>query len=195
MIVTNLASKPRLNTRPVWTLTAVAGLITVVLMVVNVRLFVSSSQNLEIQLVRRETLQTERQTLATTFEGHDAVLNKVPWRGLGSRINAVNALLAEHSFSWSEMLDRLAKVLPWQVRVVSVAPVVEGGVVNLGIQAVSQDRDGFLELLDRMVADPHFVDPLPKHEMPPEAGGVGYRFVMTVTYIPNTKETAEAGDK
>lgn len=185
MIVANLASKPRLNTRPVWIVTGVAVLIGLVLAAVNVRLFLTSNQTLEEQIVRRDMLQIQRNELRREFSGHAAVLERVPWKSLGARIELVNEVLEEHRFSWSDLLDHLAEVLPWQVRIVSVSPSVGKEGVTLGLEAVSKDREGFLNLLDRMVADPYFDDPLPSREDWPEGGQSSeYVFSMRVLFLP-----------
>ncbi len=185
MIVANLASKPRFNTRPVWILTGAAVLIGLVLTAVNIRLFLSSNQTLEEQIVRRDMLQLRRDALGGEFSGHSAVLDQVPWQSLGARIELVNEVLAEHRFSWSDLLDHLAEVLPWQVRVVSVSPSLDDDGVTLDLEAVSKDREGFLDLLDRMVADPYFDDPLPSRETWPEGGQSSeYLFRMRVVYLP-----------
>ncbi len=185
MIVANLASKPRFNTRPVWILTGAAVLIGLVLAAVNIRLFLSSNQTLEEQIVRRDMLQLRRDALGGEFSGHSAVLDQVPWQSLGARIELVNEVLAEHRFSWSDLLDHLAEVLPWQVRVVSVSPSLDDDGVTLDLEAVSKDREGFLDLLDRMVADPYFDDPLPSRETWPEGGQSSeYLFRMRVVYLP-----------
>ena len=185
MIVANLASKPRMNTRPVWVLTAVAVIVGLVLTAVNIRLFLTSNQTLEELIVRRDMLLLEREALATEFSGHAKILDQVPWRSLGARIDLVNEVLAEHRFSWSDLLEHLAEVLPWQVRVVSVSPSLGDDGVTLSLEAVSKDREGFLDLLDRMVADPYFDNPSPNQETWPEGGRSSeYIFKMRVTYLP-----------
>lgn len=185
MIVANLASKPRLNTRPVWLVTAVAVGVGLVLTAVNIRLFLTSNQTLEEQIVRRDMLQIQRDALGGEFSTHAAILERVPWKSLGARIELVNEVLEEHRFSWSDLLDHLAEVLPWQVRIVSVSPSVGKEGVFLGLQAVSKDREGFLNLLDRMVKDPYFDGPLPSREDWPESGQSSeYIFSMKVMYLP-----------
>ncbi len=194
MIVPNLAARPRINTRPVWIVTAVAVAIGLVLTAINVRLFLSSNQTLEELIVRRDMLQLQRDALAQEFSGHAEVLGSVPWKGLAARIQRVNDILEEHGFSWSGLLDDLAAVLPWQVRVVSVAPTLGDDGVTLSLQAVSKDRDGFLDLLDRMVADPHFEDPLPSRETWPEGGqSAEYVFALSVTYHPGAAVEEDEG--
>ena len=183
MIVANLASKPRLNTRPVWVVTGAALLIGLVLTAVNIRHFLTSNQTLGEQIVQRDMLQIQRDALAEEFSVHAGVLEGVPWKNLGARIDLVNEVLEEHRFSWSEMLDDLAVVLPWQVRVVSVSPSLGEDGVSLSLEAVSKDRVGFLDVLDRMVSDPNFDDPRPSRETWPEGGQSSeYLFTMRVMY-------------
>jgi Tfp pilus assembly protein PilN len=185
VIVSNLASRPKLNTRPVWLVVACAGTIALILAAVNVRLYVVSNQAIIEQLARRDALQVRRDTLADELSEHASVLEKVPWAPFGARVRAVNAVLAEHQFSWTGLLDHLADVLPWQVRMVSVSPSPNDEGAMLSLTAVSKDREGFLELLDSMVEDPHFDDPTPRRENWPEGGrSVEYQFTMTVQYQP-----------
>ncbi len=185
MIVPNLACKPRLNSRPVWVLTGAALLIGLVLTAVNTRLFLSSNQTLEAQIVRRDMLQIQRDALAEEFSVHAGILEGVPWNNLGARINLVNEVLEEHRFSWTDLLEQLAEVLPWQVRIVSVSPTLGEDGVSLTLEAVSKDRNGFLDLLDRMVSDPNFSDPRPSRETWPEGGQSSeYLFRMRVMYLP-----------
>lgn len=185
MIVPNLASRPRLNTRPVWLVTAFAGFVTLVLTGINAQLYVGTNRALAEQIAQRDELQEQRNELASELGQHLSVLERVPWKGLGGRVLAVNEVLSEQQFSWTLLLEHLGAVLPWQVRVVSVSPSPDAGIVNLTLNAVSQDRDGFLDLLDRMVEDPRFIDPIPNRESWPEGGtAVGYVFTMRVGYDP-----------
>ncbi|MCD4747902.1 MAG: hypothetical protein K8R59_00900 [Thermoanaerobaculales bacterium] len=184
MIVPNLASRVRLNSRPVWILTIVAGSIALVLTVVNIRMYLASNQALAELIVRRDALQAQQLALTEELGGHVEVLERVPWRSLGIRVNAVNKVLVEHQFSWTLLLDHLGEVLPWQVRLVSITPSVSDGKAELAVTAVSQDREGFLNFLDRLVADPHFLEPIPSAEEWPEGGmGVEYFFKMRIGYV------------
>jgi len=185
VISPNLASRPRLNTRPVWLVVICAGTIALMLTAVNIRIYVESNQELSEQIAERDALLARQNTLADELQTHATLLDKVPWKALSARVMAVNAVLAEHSFSWTGLLDHLGAVLPWQVRLVSVSPSVSKDGVRLSIEAVSQDRDGFLDLLDRMVEDAHFDEPIPMRENWPEGGrSVDYTFTMNVKYLP-----------
>ena len=56
MITPNLATRPFLNTRPVWLVTAAAGLATLILLGLNLRLFLVSNRALDEETARRDML-------------------------------------------------------------------------------------------------------------------------------------------
>ncbi len=184
MNVPNFSSRPYLNTRPVWILTAVALAVTVVLAVLNVRAFMASDHALAEQIALSEQLAAAHRELNEAIRADVRALDQVPWRSLTRRVENVNAIFAEHSFSWLTLLDHVEAVLPYNVRLVSIAPTVDGGRVKLTIKAVAQTREALLELLERLVADPYFANPRPSREDWPEsAKTVGYLVNLNVDYL------------
>lgn len=184
MIAPNLASRPQLNTRPVWVVAGVAAGLALVFAVVNGLVWLTSSRALEEQLVLRDRLEAEAQQLGTEVAEQADNLNRVPWKSLAARVNAVNAVIREHEFSWIGMLDDIERVLPYDVRLTKITPKVDVDSVNLGLTAVGRTREALLELLDTMIADPSFSDPTPLSEITPEESGFGYLLVLTVVHHP-----------
>jgi Tfp pilus assembly protein PilN len=183
MIVPNLATRPHLNTRPVWLVTAVAGLLALIFAVANVRVWVNSNKELQEQLLRQGQLETEHERLATEVSDRVAELNRVPWRSLGARVNGVNTVIREHEFSWLGLLDDIERVLPYDVRLTKISPKVDVDSVSLSLMAVGRTRDALLDLLDRLISDPRFVEPTPASEITPEESGFGYVLHLSVTYL------------
>ncbi|HSN53939.1 MAG TPA: hypothetical protein VLT32_04675 [Candidatus Sulfomarinibacteraceae bacterium] len=184
MIAPNLASRPHLNTRPVWLVTAVAVVVALAFAAANVWVWVSSSRELAEQLVRQEQLEAEHRRLAAEVGEQVESLNRVPWRSLAGKINAVNSVIREHEFSWLGMLDDIERVLPYEVRLTKIAPKVDVDSVNLSLMAIGRTRDALLEFLDNLIADPAFSDPTPQSEITPEESGLGYVLTLTVTHHP-----------
>ena len=91
MIAPNLASRPHLNTRPVWVVTAVAAALALAFAGANVWVWVSSSRELAEQLARQEQLEAEHRRLAAEVGERVEGLNRVPWRSLAGKINAADA--------------------------------------------------------------------------------------------------------
>lgn len=185
MNVPNLASQPQLNTRPVVVVSLVALLLSLVFGGIDLSIYYRSSEDLASQLAERDRLQTKRAELISELQTHLKALDSVPWKALGQHVKSVNSVLAEHRFSWGQLLDDLGDVIPWQVRLVTVSPSHGEDGVSLSIAAVSQDREGFLNFLDALVRDPRFTDPIPSRESWPESGQtVQYLFNLKVDYNP-----------
>lgn len=184
MIVPNLASRPHLNTRPVWVVTAVAGILALVFAVVNVSVWFKSNRSLQEQIELQATLKAEHESLSVEVMEQAESLNRVPWRSLSARVNAVNTIIREHEFSWIGLLDDIERVLPYDVRLTRISPKVETDTVNLSFTAIGRTREALLELLDNLIADPSFSDPTPSSEITPEESGLGYVLAMTVVHHP-----------
>jgi Tfp pilus assembly protein PilN len=188
MIVPNLASRPHLNTRPVWVMTAVAGILALVFAVVNIVVWIHSSRSLEEQIALQAELENEYQRLSAEVAEQAENLNRVPWRSLTARVNAVNAVIREHDFSWVAMLDDIERVLPYDVRLTKINPKVDSATVLLSLSAIGRTREALLELLDNLIADPSFSDPTPSAEVTPEESGLGYVLTLTVVHHPKGVE-------
>lgn len=184
MIVPNLASRPHLNTRPVWLVTATAAFIALVFAVVNTSVWLKSSRSLEEKIVEYDRLELEYQRLTTEVGDQAENLNRVPWKSLAARVNAVNAVIREHEFSWIGLLDDIERVLPYDVRLTKITPKVNVDTVNLSLTAIGRTREALLDFFDTLIEDPSFSDPTPLSEITPEESGLGYVFTMTVVHHP-----------
>ncbi len=189
MTVPSLASRPFLNTRPVWLVTAICGILAVVLLVVNVNLYFRSTHLLTAETGRKEALKSRELELTENLRREAGRLKKVPWKALETRVEMLNRILRSHAFSWTTMLADLGDVLPYGVRLITISPSVgdEGG--ELSLSGTAKTRQAMLELLQNMIDDPRFEGPLPRTEQTPESTqSQGYDFNLRVTYRP-WKET------
>ncbi len=181
----NLASRPLLNTRPVWVLTAAATALGLVLLGFNLTLYFRSTHETGAQLERRAELVTRSRALAAEVRAERRSLDAVKWKPLVARVDALNLVLRSYSFSWIRLLDDLEAVLPWQVRLYRVTPNVSPDGFYLTIGGAAQTRDAMLQLLENLIKDPHFREPIPRSETPPEgASSPGYQFDLKVEYLP-----------
>lgn len=184
MIAPNLASRPHLNTRPVWIVTIVAAFFALVFAAINTSVWVKSSRSLEEQILLYEQLEEDAQRLGAEVEEQAASLNRVPWKSLTAKVNQVNGVIREHEFSWIGLLDDIERVLPYDVRLTKITPKVDADTVNLSLVAIGRTREALLELLDTLITDPSFSDPTPLSEMTPEESGFGYVLNLTVVHNP-----------
>ncbi len=184
MIVPNLASRPHLNTRPVWLVIAAAAFLSLVFLLLNTRVWLTTNRALEEQILRLDQLEREDERLSTEVARQAEDLNRVPWKSLAERVNAVNAVIKEHEFSWIGLLDDIERVLPIDVRLTKITPKVDGDTVNLSLTAIGRTREALLDFFDTLIEDPSFSDPTPFSEITPEESGFGYVFQMTVVHHP-----------
>lgn len=186
MITPNLATRPFLNTRPVWLVTAAAGLATLILLALNLRLFLVANRSLEDEMASRDVLLERHQLLETEVRKDIGALERVPWRSLTRRVEATNLILREHAFSWLGMLDDIERVMPYDVRLTRIAPSVGADGVTLSLELIAHNREAMLQLLDNLIADPLFSSPTPSSEATPEGETTAdYVMSLRVNYHPN----------
>lgn len=186
MITPNLATRPFLNTRPVWLVAAAAGFLALILIGFNLRLYLVANRHLDDETTKRDGLELRYSALATEVKEDVDVLEKVPWRSLKGRVDATNLILREHSFSWLEMLDDIERVMPYDLRLTRIAPTVGSDEVTLSLEAVARNRDAMLEFLDNLIADPRFENATPATEKTPEETELTtYVLSVRVTYHPS----------
>ncbi|MGD9253688.1 MAG: hypothetical protein PVG92_07115 [Holophagae bacterium] len=184
MIAPNLATRPFLNNRPVWLVTAVAATLALVLVGLNLRLHMVAARNLGTEIARRDVLRAQVDEIDRQLRVDTAALEKVPWRSLERRVEATNMVLREHAFSWLVMLDDIEQVMPYDVRLTRISPNVKPEGVNLTFEVVARNRDAMLQLIDNLIADPQFEEPQPSAERSPEETSSGvYMLSLRVLYL------------
>jgi Tfp pilus assembly protein PilN len=184
LITPNLASRPFLNTRPVWVVTIAAAAIALILIVLNIRFFVVTNRAVADELAMRDALEARYGELGASARQEIAILSRVPWRTLEARVNATNLVLQEHAFSWLRMLDDIENVMPYDVRLTKIIPAVGPEGVTLSLEVLARNRDAMLNFVDNLVEDPRFDDPALSSEKTPEDSVTGtYLLNLRVRYI------------
>lgn len=186
MLRPNLSRKPFLDTRPVW-LTGVALLLATLGLTALTTTEVLGVRAQEQEMsVRLAELQQHRDELVREVEDINRTLARVEWRRLGLEASALDQIVVQRLLVWSELLADLERLMPWDVRLVSIEPsVTERREVQITMRGVAAGRQSWLTLLERLFADPRFSDPIPASEETPSAGNPqGYRFQLRVRYWP-----------
>ena len=145
----------------------------------------------ETKTTRAKNAQVERQTEdeQRRADGLSQRLRAVNVKLLAEQTQFVNARLAERAFSWSELLDRLERVMPSDVRIESIAPSFDrSGMVHLTLFAVAKDTNGMVNTLDRLNHDPHFARAFPTSE---NRSPNGFQFGVGVDYRPSIARVIE----
>ena len=186
----NLASRPYRDYKPVYAVVVVTSLLIAFLMLKNVDTYyryVSETQHTRAKIAQLEAEAEGEHRRATAA---DAQLRSVDLVAIDSETKFINARLAERAFSWSELLDRLERVVPNDVRIKSITPTFQKtGLVHLEMNCETKTANGMLQTLDKLVANKAFANPFPHNEA--TLPGDQFSFTIGVDYRPSVARVVE----
>jgi Tfp pilus assembly protein PilN len=186
----NLASRPFRDYRPVYAAVVVMALLTAFLALNNVDTLLkyrseTKTTRGDIALLEQQTADEQRKADALTQR-----LRGVDLKLLSTQTEFANAQLAERAFSWSELLDRLERVLPDDVRLQSVSPTFDkDGLVHLSLMCFAKSGNGLSATINRFNGDPHFANAFPSSEVVDPGGE--HRITLGVDYRPTISRSIE----
>jgi Tfp pilus assembly protein PilN len=185
----NLASQPYRDYRPVYAVVVVMSLLIAVLMLNNVDTYYRYKTETKTTRATIDKLQTQAEQEKALATAADNQLRSFNLTALGNETQFINARLAERAFSWSELLDRLEKVLPNDVRLQSVTPTFDkDGLVHLSMTCVTKTGEGLTATINRFNGDQHFATAFPASET---AMASDYHFTLGVDYRPSIARSVE----
>lgn len=199
----NLSRRPFVNTRPVTRVTLVLWILGALLLLGNVTLFwgyLSGSTDMRAELAsQEEQVEHEREAVSRL----EARLAGLDLGEQNEQVEYLNRKIAERTFSWSLLFDRLAEALPDGVRLIQLRPAAIGGDerprartaagrpaplasdrVPLIIQGEARTDEEMLEFVDNLFAHAAFDDPDLNQEARDEENQNRIRFALQVTYLP-----------
>jgi Tfp pilus assembly protein PilN len=181
----NLASRPFRDERPFIAVVVVSSLLIAFLTLMNFDAWYRYRNETQATRAKIATLESQAEQERVRAETLNQKLRTVDVKLLAKQAQFANTQLAERAFSWSELLDRLEKVLPDYVRIESISPGFgQNGLVHLNMQCVARDGDGLVKTLNRLNADKeHFANAFPPNY---DHTDQGWRFIVGVDYRPST---------
>ena len=185
----NLAGRPYRDYRPLYAVVVVTSILIAIMLLNNIETGYRYVR--ETRTTREKIVQIENQIEAENRRTDDANqrLRGVNVKQLAEQTQFVNARLAERAFSWSELLDKLERVIPDDVRIESISPAFgKNGIVHLTMQGTAKSGDGMTRTIDRFNHDAHFANPFPTSE---ERTDTGYKFGIGVDYRPSIARSVE----
>jgi Tfp pilus assembly protein PilN len=95
----------------------------------------------------------------------------------------LNALLYRKGISWTRIFSDLEKVLPYNVKIVQIAPALDAqNRVQLNMTVASEAPEPEIQLLLAMENSPLFGEVQEVQQVPPTQAEPLYRYRITVTY-------------
>jgi hypothetical protein len=131
-----------------------------------------------------DRLNTQVRTLAAAQSKLNVTLNKPQNSEVLERSLFLNSLIDRKAISWSKIFADLEKVMPYNVRLVSVRlPEVDSeNQVLLDMVVGSKDVQPVLELLKRFEASPQFGPTSVLNSIPPSQTDPYFRYHVSVSY-------------
>lgn len=202
----NLSRRPFLNTRPVTRVALLLWALGALLLLGNVTLFwnyLSGSTEKRAELARMEQqVEKERESVGRL----EARLAGLDLEQQNEQVEFLNRKIAERTFSWSLLFDRLTETLPDDVRLIQLQPAAIGEEertrtrsrartdagraaplasdrVPLVIAAEAKSDEDLSQFVDNLFGHPSFNNPNLLQETRSEEGN-RIRFNIHVTYLP-----------
>lgn len=205
----NLSRRPFVNSRPVVRAALLLWIVGGLLLLGNVFLFWSYLSGSTEKRAERDRLEESVVRQQKTVGDLEARLAQLELEQQNEQVAFLNRKISERTFSWSLLFDRLAEVLPDDVRLLQLQPAAIAGDDRPGsrpeatttlrgrrpmgssdrvpiiIQAEAKSGEAQLEFLDKLFAHPSFgKDADITRETIDEEHENRVRFDVRVTYIP-----------
>ena len=183
-ITINLASQPFRRDRPMVAASIAVGALLAATLAALISMILTDRA--QMAGVRVDIARLERQIRRNTTEQAKlaGVLNRPENAVVLERTVFINALLYRKGISWTKMLSDLEKVLPHNVKIVSIRPTVnQQNQVLLDMLVASESAEPEIALLIALENSPLFGSVLQHSAMPPNPPGEPlYRYRVTVNY-------------
>jgi type IV pilus assembly protein PilN len=147
----NLASQPYEDARHFWmrwgTAAGVLGLLTLILLTLDITGWVDARRD-RVAINQAKTMIARRDAVRANAE---QILNLPKNRTTRDESQFLNQLIERKSFSWTQVLESLEKVMPPRVHLVSISPALdEDKQLVLKMMVAGDSRDRAVELVRRM---------------------------------------------
>lgn len=184
----NLATHPYEDSREFYLRWgALVGALSAITLVLVVMLFLNwrGSRDIgsKISDMRRQIDAADRERAT-----NEAFLNRPENRTTRDRAQFLNALIAEKSFSWTQVLSDLEQLMPTNARVLSIQPKMnDQSQLSVEVVVESQSRDNALELVRRMERSEHFHEAQIRTEtnQQGQTGPQTVKFDIAALYLPD----------
>jgi hypothetical protein len=208
-LLANLARSPFVNERPVQRFVVAAWVVGALLTGINVLLWVQYRHQSTALRGRLTETRASIERTSKRIVDMDAQLDGLRLPAQNAQVRFLNDRIAERTFPWSLLFERIATTLPDGVRLMSLSPVfgarhdaqgtkkkkqegeappaAEDEVISLKIQGAAKTDDSLYQLIDAFFASPAFAHPRLFNE---KTTAAEVEFVVDVDYKPRFTDDA-----
>jgi type IV pilus assembly protein PilN len=180
----NLASEPFRRDRPLLVGSAALGIVLSLLLIYQVVYIVSERHHAADIRIAIDRQNARLKDIAGQQAKLNATLRRPENAEVLERSLFLNTLIERKAISWTKIFEDLEKVMPYNVRLVSVRlPEVDShNQVLLDMVVGAKDVPPILELFKRLEGSPQFGNTSVQSSAPPSQTDPFYRYHVTVTY-------------
>lgn len=180
----NLATEPFRRDRPFLVASAAAAILLVALLGFQAIIIYSERNQAADTRVTIDLLNKRLHTIAAEQAKLNATLSKPENAEVLERSLFLNTLIDRKAISWTKIFADLEKVMPYNVRLVSVRlPEVDSdNQVLLDMVVGSKDVQPVLELLKKLEESPQFGPTSVLNSIPPSQTDPYFRYHVSVSY-------------
>lgn len=180
----NLSTEPFRRDRPMLAGAAAIAILLSFLLIFQVFTIVSERHQAADIRVAIDQENAQLRTIAAQQGKLNATLRKPENAEVLERSLFLNTLIERKAISWSKIFADLEKVLPYNVRLVSVRlPEVDSeNAVLLDMLVGAKEVQPVLDLLRKLEASPQFGPPEVPNSMPPSQTDPFFRYHVSVRY-------------
>jgi Tfp pilus assembly protein PilN len=198
----NIARRPFINTRPVTRTSILLWILGLLLLIGNVSLFWNYRSGSAEKLAELERLGEDIERQQQTKAQLEQRLATLALEQQNRQVRFLNNQIAERTFSWSLLLDRVAEAMPDDVRLTRLTPRPLGRKatgkqgeeleplddrVQLVIHGVSRSDEALDDFVDRLYAHEAFDEPdLSRESREVEGDDDTVEFDVQVIYDPGS---------
>lgn len=182
-IAINLASEPFRRDRPMIIGSYVVGLMLLALLIVMLTLAYREREQTRETRELIAKAQTQLQTIAAEQAKLEATMRQPQNAEVLERSVFVNTLLQRKGVSWTRIFEDLEKVIPYNVRVISVRPQLNGpNDLLLDMVVGATQSESVINLLMALEGSPVFGTTTVHNTLPPSQTDPLFRYRVSVTY-------------
>lgn len=183
----NLATRPYEDSGEFWKrwglVLGVVTIVTVGLVAMTISGWYNARQDRrKVADLKAQIAQLDQERLAA-----EAMLNRPENRSMRERSQYLNELIARKSFSWTQAIEGLEKVMPPKLHLLSIEPhLTEDNQLSIKMVVAGDNSERAIELMRRMEDSRHFrdtqIDTQGTIQNPQSTDTV--QTIITATYVP-----------
>jgi hypothetical protein len=181
----NFARRPFRNDRPAFAAAVALLLVGAALLAVNIRLFADYRRQVADTRAEIAALEARGALADEKTQAARSALGSYRLSSLAEESRGLARVVAERRFSWTSLLSRLERTLPFDVGVVHLQPLFGvAGDVTLTLQFAARNREAIVHTIEALSKNPAFGQVELRSESQPEASAEPLQFVLACHYEP-----------